>query len=158
MELQGSEPPSLANFSTPSLPTLANVRSVKSRERHLSTSLIWIWNSIWRGKLEVWHEPLIVEQSKVPFFDFLANLDLTYYSRGITFLLQSIIFRIVPTALEISMVCGILVRLWFFSLPEFSSSEDNLFRHTNLGGILLLLRLWRWWHTLGSLWGPLHGG
>lgn len=29
--------------------------------------------------------------------------------RGVTFLLSSIIFHIVPTALEISMVCGILV-------------------------------------------------
>lgn len=29
--------------------------------------------------------------------------------RGISFLLTSILFHIVPTALEISMVCGILV-------------------------------------------------
>lgn len=29
--------------------------------------------------------------------------------RGITFIMQAIIFRIVPTALEISLVCGILV-------------------------------------------------
>lgn len=29
--------------------------------------------------------------------------------RGITFLLQAVLFRIVPTALEITMVCGILV-------------------------------------------------
>lgn len=29
--------------------------------------------------------------------------------RGITFILSAIIFRIVPTALEISLVCGILV-------------------------------------------------
>ena len=29
--------------------------------------------------------------------------------RGITFILQAILFRIVPTALEISLVCGILV-------------------------------------------------
>lgn len=33
--------------------------------------------------------------------------------RGITFLLSSIIFHVLPTALEISMVCGILVSsLW----------------------------------------------
>ena len=32
-----------------------------------------------------------------------------YAHRGITFILQSIIFRLVPTALEISLVCGILV-------------------------------------------------
>lgn len=38
---------------------------------------------------------------------FHLNFDLTLL-RGITFLLQAIIFRIVPTALEISMVCGIL--------------------------------------------------
>lgn len=31
-------------------------------------------------------------------------------ARGITFIMQAIIFRIVPTALEISLVCGILVR------------------------------------------------
>ena len=30
--------------------------------------------------------------------------------RGVTFILQSILFRVVPTALEISLVCGILVR------------------------------------------------
>ena len=31
-------------------------------------------------------------------------------TRGVTFILQSILFRVVPTALEISLVCGILVR------------------------------------------------
>lgn len=31
------------------------------------------------------------------------------------FIMQAIIFRIVPTALEISLVCGILVRLARFS-------------------------------------------
>ncbi|PFH48386.1 hypothetical protein AMATHDRAFT_42317 [Amanita thiersii Skay4041] len=56
-------------------------------------------------------------------FDHLLNLDLKFHlsrqtggltraidrgTKGITFLLQAIIFRIVPTALEISMVCGIL--------------------------------------------------
>ena len=30
--------------------------------------------------------------------------------RGITFILSAVLFRIVPTALEISLVCGILVR------------------------------------------------
>lgn len=34
-----------------------------------------------------------------------------YIVRGITFLLSSMIFHIIPTALEITMVCGILVRL-----------------------------------------------
>ena len=32
------------------------------------------------------------------------------YGRGVTFILQSILFRVIPTALEISLVCGILVR------------------------------------------------
>ncbi|OCH86471.1 P-loop containing nucleoside triphosphate hydrolase protein [Obba rivulosa] len=56
-------------------------------------------------------------------FEHLLNLDLKFHlsrqtggltraidrgTKGITFLLQAIIFRIVPTALEISLVCGIL--------------------------------------------------
>ncbi|KAF8150119.1 P-loop containing nucleoside triphosphate hydrolase protein [Crassisporium funariophilum] len=56
-------------------------------------------------------------------FEHLLNLDLKFHlerqtggltraidrgTKGITFILQSIIFRIVPTALEITMVCGIL--------------------------------------------------
>ncbi|PPQ75239.1 hypothetical protein CVT24_007670 [Panaeolus cyanescens] len=56
-------------------------------------------------------------------FEHLLNLDLKFHlsrqtggltraidrgTKGITFLLQAILFRIVPTALEISMVCGIL--------------------------------------------------
>ncbi|OBZ66221.1 Iron-sulfur clusters transporter ATM1, mitochondrial [Grifola frondosa] len=56
-------------------------------------------------------------------FDHLLNLDLKFHlsrqtggltraidrgTKGITFILQAIIFRIVPTALEISLVCGIL--------------------------------------------------
>lgn len=30
-------------------------------------------------------------------------------SRGISFVLSSVVFHVIPTALEISMVCGILV-------------------------------------------------
>ena len=41
--------------------------------------------------------------------------------RGITFLLQAILFRIAPTALEISMVCGILVS----SSPSFAFIDLN---------------------------------
>ncbi|RDB28574.1 Iron-sulfur clusters transporter ATM1, mitochondrial [Hypsizygus marmoreus] len=56
-------------------------------------------------------------------FEHLLNLDLRFHlsrqtggltraidrgTKGITFLLQAVIFRIVPTALEITMVCGIL--------------------------------------------------
>jgi ATP-binding cassette, subfamily B (MDR/TAP), member 7 len=35
----------------------------------------------------------------------------TAMTRGVTFILQSILFRVVPTAFEISLVCGILVRI-----------------------------------------------
>ncbi|KIK45245.1 hypothetical protein CY34DRAFT_801869 [Suillus luteus UH-Slu-Lm8-n1] len=60
-------------------------------------------------------------------FEHLLNLDLKFHlarqtggltraidrgTKGITFMLQAIIFRIFPTALEISMVCGILT--WKF--------------------------------------------
>ncbi|KAF8580573.1 P-loop containing nucleoside triphosphate hydrolase protein [Ramaria rubella] len=60
-------------------------------------------------------------------FEHLLNLDLKFHlsrqtggltraidrgTKGITFILQAIIFRVVPTALEISMVCGILT--WQF--------------------------------------------
>ena len=38
-------------------------------------------------------------------------------TRGVTFILQSILFRVVPTALEISLVCGILVR-WLTTLSH----------------------------------------
>lgn len=31
------------------------------------------------------------------------------FARGIAFILSSIVFHIIPTALEITMVCGILV-------------------------------------------------
>ncbi|KAF8626114.1 hypothetical protein AX17_006609 [Amanita inopinata Kibby_2008] len=56
-------------------------------------------------------------------FDHLLNLDLKFHlsrqtggltraidrgTKGITFLIQAVLFRIVPTALEITMVCGIL--------------------------------------------------
>ncbi|KAL5525591.1 ATM1 [Sanghuangporus baumii] len=56
-------------------------------------------------------------------FEHLLNLDLKFHlsrqtggltramdrgTKGITFILQAVLFRIVPTALEISMVCGIL--------------------------------------------------
>lgn len=49
-------------------------------------------------------------------FFFLAVIAWTQFyivmvmTRGVTFILQSILFRVVPTALEISLVCGILVR------------------------------------------------
>ena len=42
--------------------------------------------------------------------------------RGIAFLIQAIIFRIAPTALEISLVCGILVRIKWCLLRSFPPS------------------------------------
>jgi ATP-binding cassette, subfamily B (MDR/TAP), member 7 len=59
-------------------------------------------------------------------FDHLLKLDLNFHlsrqtggltramdrgTKGISFILTSMVFHILPTALEISMVCGILVRL-----------------------------------------------
>ena len=59
-------------------------------------------------------------------FDHLLKLDLNFHlsrqtggltraidrgTKGISFLLQSMVFHIIPTALEISLVCGILVSL-----------------------------------------------
>lgn len=58
-------------------------------------------------------------------FTHLLNLDVSFHlsrqtggltraidrgTKGISFLLTSMVFHVVPTALEISMVCGILVR------------------------------------------------
>lgn len=58
-------------------------------------------------------------------FEHLLRLDLNFHltrqtggltraidrgTKGISFLLTSMVFHIVPTALEISLVCGILVR------------------------------------------------
>jgi hypothetical protein len=146
MELQGSEPPSLVNFSTPSLPTLANVRSVKSRGRHLSTSLIWIWNSIWRGKQEVWREPLIVGRSKIS----LSLIDALWPVR-INILFQR---YHLPSTIHHIPYCthrsGNFDGVRYFStslvnsLSQFFMTWSHPFRHTNLDGILLLLLLWRW--------------
>ena len=73
--------------------------------------------------------------------------------------MQAVIFRIVPTALEISLVCGILVR-------EQSSKERiiwNLWylvcaRRTNLAGILLPSPPGHSLLTHGSRFAQLHGG
>ena len=43
------------------------------------------------------------------YLQMLSTSDQRHLSkRGITFILQAVLFRIVPTALEISLVCGIL--------------------------------------------------
>lgn len=47
-----------------------------------------------------------LEDRKLTLCDILFDV-----CRGISFLLTSVLFHVVPTALEISMVCGILVSL-----------------------------------------------
>lgn len=80
------------------------------------------------------------------------------YHRGITFIMQAVIFRIVPTALEISLVCGILVcgqsskeilqNLWYLVCA----------RRTNLAGILLPSLPGHSLLTRGSQFAQPHGG
>ena len=68
-------------------------------------------------------------------FRHLLNLDLGFHlsrqtggltraidrcTKGISFLLTSIVFHILPTALEISLVCGILVCVFSFYLKHFT--------------------------------------
>lgn len=67
-------------------------------------------------------------------FDHLLRLDLNFHlsrqtggltraidrgTKGISFLLTSMVFHVVPTALEISLVCGILVRYPFYLLAKY---------------------------------------
>ncbi|KAH7907928.1 P-loop containing nucleoside triphosphate hydrolase protein [Hygrophoropsis aurantiaca] len=76
-------------------------------------------------------------------FEHLLNLDLKFHlsrqtggltraidrgTKGITFMLQAIIFRIVPTALEISMVCGILT--WKFGWDFAAITATTLAAYT----------------------------
>lgn len=86
-------------------------------------------------------------------FEHLLRLDLNFHlsrqtggltraidrgTKGISFLLTSMVFHVVPTALEISLVCGILVRF-----KEDKSLLDfiNTFRPTNMvSNLLQLLR------------------
>lgn len=62
-----------------------------------------------------------------PFHSVRANVN-----RGIAFLLSSIVFHIIPTALEISLVSGILVRrsglkqTMGLTLPSLTSSGGTL--------------------------------
>lgn len=67
-------------------------------------------------------------------FQHLLNLDIGFHltrqtggltraidrgTKGISFLLSSVVFHVVPTALEITMVCGILVRVFFLYISHF---------------------------------------
>lgn len=55
------------------------------------------------------------------------------------FILQSILFRVVPTALEITMVCGILVRMLYILYAVISF--ETCLRLTNSAGTLPELSL-----------------
>lgn len=82
-------------------------------------------------------------------FEHLLNLDLRFHlnrqtggltraidrgTKGISFMLQAILFRIAPTALEISLVSGILVSTsTFIRVPD----PRPFFRLTNSAGISL---------------------
>lgn len=39
----------------------------------------------------------------------IPSLGCAEHDRGISFVLSSVVFHVIPTALEITMVCGILV-------------------------------------------------
>jgi ABC-type transport system involved in Fe-S cluster assembly fused permease/ATPase subunit len=41
---------------------------------------------------------------------FFSYENVIFENRGISFMVSSMVFHVLPTALEISMVCGILVR------------------------------------------------
>ena len=78
------------------------------------------------------------------------------FLRGIAFLIQAVIFRIVPTALEISLVCGLLVCT--VQLLHILITFLILGRHTNLAGTLQLSPCSPWPHTRGLQLKPHHGG
>ena len=95
-------------------------------------------------------------------FEHLLKLDLNFHlsrqtggltramdrgTKGISFLLTSMVFHILPTALEIVMVCSILVIR--ASLSAFLDS-DNFSRHINMAPNSQQLRLRQWWATLHS--------
>lgn len=83
--------------------------SGKSLARLSSISLTSTSSSTSRVRPEALHERS-TEEPSTHHFIYSVTVKLTPNGRGITFILQAIIFRIVPTALEISLVCGILVR------------------------------------------------
>ena len=85
-------------------------------------------------------------------FEHLLRLDLNFHlsrqtggltraidrgTKGISFLLTSMVFHILPTALEISMVCGILVRIVYFR----HIYNTDCLRHTSMDPSLRPLQL-----------------
>ena len=93
-------------------------------------------------------------------FEHLLRLDLNFHlsrqtggltraidrgTKGISFVLTSMVFHILPTALEISMVCGILVCYtlsWNVCIVKLNRS-----RVINMAPSSPLSQLPLWWHT-----------
>ena len=92
-------------------------------------------------------------------FYFSRNHTAHLHNRGITFVLQSVLFRIAPTALEVSLVCGILVRCTS-DHPRIPPSYvvAGTYRRTISDGTLLPSRSWRWLRIRGSRFAQLQGG
>jgi ABC-type multidrug transport system fused ATPase/permease subunit len=78
-------------------------------------------------------------------------------TKGISFLLTSMVFHVIPTALEIGLVCGILVRSRRGGYPQFKFS-DTSFRLTSMDLHLQLSRLPRCLRTPFSPLPRLRGG
>jgi hypothetical protein len=92
-------------------------------------------------------------------YEHLLKLDLSFHltrqtggltraidrgTKGISFLLTSMVFHILPTALEISLVCGILVRS---TCPRKHHAVTDSVRPTNTAGSLPLSPEPPWQHT-----------
>jgi ABC-type transport system involved in Fe-S cluster assembly fused permease/ATPase subunit len=95
-------------------------------------------------------------------YEHLLRLDLSFHltrqtggltraidrgTKGISFLLTSMVFHILPTALEISLVCGILVRPRK-AVPLYAVTDSV--RHINTAGSLPSLLAPPWLHTRHS--------
>ena len=75
-------------------------------------------------------------------------------TKGISFLLTSMVFHIIPTALEISLVCGILVRLFLdsFTVISLTVSADLAIwlqvRHRDCGNHGCIYRLYNHYYLM----------
>lgn len=103
-------------------------------------------------------------------FQHLLNLDLNFHltrqtggltramdrgTKGISFLLTSMVFHILPTALEIGLVCGILVSFEILSQVADVTTDSGqrayaLDRHISMAQSSLLSLQRPWWRTLRS--------
>jgi hypothetical protein len=101
-------------------------------------------------------------------YEHLLRLDLSFHltrqtggltraidrgTKGISFLLTSMVFHILPTALEISLVCGILV-----SRKTTLPCMTDRCRRINMAGSSPSSQAPPWQHTLHLLSSPRHGG